>query len=164
MSRFDRFRFKLKYYKDFWNSATYDLNTQPGEIFATVMGERIVFTAEDVAKMLKMEPDVGSPMLLNLTDVYNGFNEMGYEGTDFLARREIKKSFLSKEWRFIAHVIIACLDHRKRGTDGLNFEWARTMLNLCKGDKANIPQMIFGYMIENIQASRKDKWLLYLRS
>ncbi|KAK1406524.1 hypothetical protein QVD17_41922 [Tagetes erecta] len=27
------------------------------------------------------------------------FIEMGFEGTDFMARREIKKSFLSKEWR-----------------------------------------------------------------
>ncbi|KAK1428032.1 hypothetical protein QVD17_16859 [Tagetes erecta] len=148
---------------DFWESASYNLNADLGEIRATVMGEHIVLTVDSIAQMLRMERDVGSPVLLSLTDVYEGFLEMGYEGTDFLDRREIKKTFMSKEWRFIAHIIIVCLDHRKGGTDGLNFEWARAMLNLCKCDKASIPQMIFGYMIENISSAQKDKWLLYPR-
>ncbi|KAK1431949.1 hypothetical protein QVD17_08767 [Tagetes erecta] len=127
------------------------------------MGEDILLTAKSIARMLRMERDVGSPILLSLEDVHAGFLEMGYEGTDYLDQREIKKTFLSKEWRFIAHVIIVCLDHRKVGTDGLNFEWAPAMLNLCRGDKANIPQMIFEYMLENISAERKDRWLLYPR-
>jgi len=149
--------------RDFWESATYNLNANPTEIRARVMGEEIVLTVDSIARMLRLERDVGIPSLLSITDVYEGFLEMGYEGTDYLERREIKKTFLSREWRFIAHVIILCLDHRKGGTDGLNFEWARAMLNLCRGDKANIPQMIFEYMIENISAAKKDKWLLYPR-
>ncbi|KAK1419288.1 hypothetical protein QVD17_28453 [Tagetes erecta] len=118
--------------RDFWESATYNLNAKLAEIRARVMGEDIILTVRSIAQMLRMERDVGSPMLLSLEDVHEGFLEMGYEGKELLERREIKKSYLSREWRFIAHVIIVCLDHRKGGTDGLNFEWARAVLNLCR--------------------------------
>ncbi|KAK1428023.1 hypothetical protein QVD17_16848 [Tagetes erecta] len=70
--------------RDFWESATYNLNADPGEIRATVMGEEIVLTVVTIARMLRMACDVGSPVLLSLTDVYEGFLKMGYEGTVFL--------------------------------------------------------------------------------
>ncbi|KAK1427986.1 hypothetical protein QVD17_16786 [Tagetes erecta] len=66
-------------------------------IRAIVMGEEIVLTVDSIARMLRMERDVGSLVMLSLEDVHEGFLEMGYKGTEFLERREIKKSFLTKE-------------------------------------------------------------------
>jgi len=63
------------------------------------MGEEIILTGKSITRMLKMERDIGTPVMLSQNEVYEGFLEMGYEGTDFLERREIKKSFLSKVMR-----------------------------------------------------------------
>ncbi|KAI3814307.1 hypothetical protein L1987_19058 [Smallanthus sonchifolius] len=47
---------------------------------------------------------------------------MGYEGDR--KKKEIKKTYLSREWRFIVHVSAVCLSHRKEGYDAINYEWA----------------------------------------
>ncbi|MFS7929132.1 hypothetical protein Hanom_Chr04g00328911 [Helianthus anomalus] len=54
---------------------------------------------------------------------------MGYAG-DFSQKKEIKKNGLTRDWRFIVHVIAMSMAHRKGGYDGLNLEWSAVMLNL----------------------------------
>lgn len=95
--------------------------------------EHICFSADCIAKASKLEEEVGNSVMLDELQVFEWFKRMGYEGKGFTTRREIKKSYLSKKWRFIAHLFIACLDHRKGGTDELNFDWGKAMLTLCRG-------------------------------
>lgn len=85
---------------NFWQNVDYDLNQNPGII-------------KVVVKALRLEGDVRHAVLLSEAGVYDGFKSIRYEGTEFIKRREIKKSYLSKEWRFIAYIFISCLDHRK---------------------------------------------------
>ncbi|MFS8003882.1 hypothetical protein Hanom_Chr13g01219071 [Helianthus anomalus] len=61
---------------------------------------------------------------------------MGYVG-DFRQKKEIKRNGLTRDWRFILHVIVMSIAHRKGGYDGLNLEWSGAMLNLCLNQKVN---------------------------
>ncbi|KAK1428222.1 hypothetical protein QVD17_17051 [Tagetes erecta] len=97
-------------------------------------------------------------------EVYGALRTAGYEGPmPGEKKMEFVKSYLIQEWRYIAHVFIMCLDHRKGGTDGLNLDWARAMVLFCRGQKANLAKLIFNYMLENIHASKGAKWLMYPR-
>ncbi|MFS7961552.1 hypothetical protein Hanom_Chr08g00716461 [Helianthus anomalus] len=55
---------------------------------------------------------------------------MSYVG-NFQHKNEIKRNGLTKDWRFILHMIAMSIVHRKGGYDGLNLEWSAAMLNLC---------------------------------
>ncbi|MFS7994292.1 hypothetical protein Hanom_Chr12g01104181 [Helianthus anomalus] len=82
---------------------------------------------------------------------------MGYAG-DFRQKKEIKRNGLTRDWRFIVHVIAMSLAHRKGGFDGLNLEWSAAMLNLCLNQKFNLSGLIFNYMIENVIG---PTWAMY---
>ncbi|KAJ0493168.1 hypothetical protein HanIR_Chr12g0583091 [Helianthus annuus] len=82
---------------------------------------------------------------------------MGYAG-DFRQKKEIKRNGLTRDWRFIVHVIAMSLAHRKGGFDGLNLEWSAAMLNLCLNQKFNLSCLIFNYMIENVIG---PTWAMY---
>lgn len=83
---------------DFWQTTDYDLNKKSSVITAIVQNEDIMITVDTIAKSLMLEGDVGIPVLLSEDDVFAGFKSMSYEGTEFTKSREIKKSYLSKEW------------------------------------------------------------------
>ncbi|KAK1414711.1 hypothetical protein QVD17_30461 [Tagetes erecta] len=118
----------------------------------------------DLARILRLEGDVGDEVKLTAEEVYGALRTAGYESPmPGEKKMEFVKSYLIKEWRYIAHVFIMCLDHRKGGTDGLNLDWARAMVLFCKGQKANLAKLNFNYMLENIHAGKRDKWLLYPR-
>lgn len=119
------------------------MSKKPHVITVVVESEQILIIVDTIAKSLRLEGDVGTPVLLDEDQVFVGFKSMRYEGKEFISRREIKKSYLSQEWMSIAHVLICYMDHRKGRTDGLNFDWGRAMLTICRGQKANIPQIIF---------------------
>ncbi|KAJ0827440.1 hypothetical protein HanRHA438_Chr17g0825741 [Helianthus annuus] len=84
---------------------------------------------------------------------------MGYAG-DFRNKKEIKRGGLTRDWRFIVHVISMSLAHRKGGFDGLNLEWSAAMLNLCINQKFNLSGLIFNYMRENANGAT---WAMYPR-
>ncbi|KAK1424301.1 hypothetical protein QVD17_19628 [Tagetes erecta] len=56
------------------------------------MGEEIVLTVDSIARILRLERDVGILALLSLTDVYEGFLEMGYEVSGKDIKEEITKT------------------------------------------------------------------------
>ncbi|XP_021979976.1 uncharacterized protein LOC110876107 [Helianthus annuus] len=84
---------------------------------------------------------------------------MGYAG-DFSQKKEIKRGGLTRDWRFIVHVIAMSLAHRKGGYDGLNLEWSAAMLNLCLNQKFNFTGLIFNYMLDIV---RGPTWVMYPR-
>ncbi|KAK1432071.1 hypothetical protein QVD17_08961 [Tagetes erecta] len=153
--------------RDFWESATYNLNANPAEIRARIMGEEIVLTVDSIAWMLRLERDVGIPALLSLTDVYEGFLEMRYEGTDYLERREIKKTFLSREWRFIAHVIIIFIDELKPDLQKLGDPLKLTKMNVrifadCSAPRHDITGKIT-YLFRNMYTGERWEYIEKLK-
>ncbi|KAK1432243.1 hypothetical protein QVD17_09138 [Tagetes erecta] len=150
--------------RDFWRTAVMNVSTQPSRICAKVSGYDLEFTEADLARILRLEEDVGEEVSMTAEEVYGAFRTAGYEGPmPGEKKMEFVKSYLIQEWRYIAHVFIMCLDHRKGGTDGLNLDWARAMMLFCRGQKANLAKLIFNYLLENIHASKAAKWLMYPR-
>ncbi|KAK1431438.1 hypothetical protein QVD17_07897 [Tagetes erecta] len=150
--------------RDFWRTAVMNVSAQPSRICANVCGHDLAFTEADLARILRLEEDVGEEVHMSAEEVYGAFRTAGYEGPmPGEKKMEFVKSYLIQEWRYIAHVFIMCLDHRKGGTDGLNLDWARAMVLFCRGQKANLAKLIFNYMLENIHASKGAKWLMYPR-
>ncbi|MFS7945776.1 hypothetical protein Hanom_Chr06g00528151 [Helianthus anomalus] len=84
---------------------------------------------------------------------------MGYMG-DFSQKKEIKRNGLTRDWRFIVHVIAMSIAHCKGGYGGLNLEWSGEILNLCPNQKFNFSGLIFNYMLEN---TRGNTWVMYPR-
>ncbi|KAK1415047.1 hypothetical protein QVD17_30817 [Tagetes erecta] len=141
-----------------------NVSVQPSKICAKVSGFDLEFTEADVARILRLEDDVGEEVSMKAEEVYGAFRTAGYEGPmPGEKKMEFVNSYLIQEWRYIAHVFIMCLDHRKGGTDGLNLDWARAMMLFCRGQKANLPKVIYNYMLENIHATKGSKWLMYPR-
>ncbi|KAK1406572.1 hypothetical protein QVD17_42007 [Tagetes erecta] len=150
--------------RDFWRTAVMNVSVQPSRICAKVSGFDLEFTEADLARILRLEDDVGDEVNMTAEEVYGAFRTAGYEGPmPGDKKMEFVKSYLIKEWRSIAHVFIMCLDHRKGGTDGLNLDWARAMVLFCRGQKANLAKLIYNYMLENIHATKAGKWLMYPR-
>ncbi|KAK1431792.1 hypothetical protein QVD17_08451 [Tagetes erecta] len=150
--------------RDFWRTAVMNVCTQPSRICAKVSGFDLEFTEADLARILRLEDDVGDEVKMSAEEVYGAFRTAGYEGPmPGEKKMEFVKSYLIQEWRYIAHVFIMCLDHRKGGTDGLNLDWARAMMLICRGQKANLAKLIFNYILENIHATKAAKWLMYPR-
>ncbi|KAK1421897.1 hypothetical protein QVD17_24618 [Tagetes erecta] len=147
--------------RDFWRTAVMNVSTQPSRICAKVSGFDLEFTEADLARILRLEEDEVS---MTAEEVYGAFRTAGYEGPmPGEKKMEFVKSYLIQEWRYIAHVFIMCLDHRKWGTDGLNLDWARVMMLFCRGQKANLAKLIYNYLLENIHATKAGKWLMYPR-
>ncbi|KAK1407651.1 hypothetical protein QVD17_39272 [Tagetes erecta] len=141
-----------------------NVSTQPSRICAKVSGFDLEFTEADLARILRLEDDVGDEVMMSAEEVYGAFRTAGYEGPmPGEKKMEFVKSYLIQEWRYIAHVFIMCLDHRKGGTDGLNLDWARAMMLFCQGQKANLSKLIYNYLFENIHATKAAKWLMYPR-
>jgi len=144
--------------RDFWRNAVLNVSASPSKICSKFQGQEISFSEADVAKILKLESDAGDEVSMTAEEVYEKIKTAGYEGPmPGDKKMEFVKSYLIREWRYIAHGFIMCLDHRKGGTDGLNLDWARAMVLFCSGQKANLAKLIYNYMIENIHASKKDK-------
>ncbi|KAK1431765.1 hypothetical protein QVD17_08391 [Tagetes erecta] len=141
-----------------------NVSVHPSRICAKVSGFDLEFTKADLARILRLEDDVGDEVRMTAEEVYGALRTAGYEGPmPGEKKMEFVKSYLIKEWRYIAHVFIMCLDHRKGGTDGLNLDWARAMVLFCRGQKANLAKLIYNYMLENIHATKVSKWLMYPR-
>ncbi|KAK1427845.1 hypothetical protein QVD17_16543 [Tagetes erecta] len=150
--------------RDFWRTAVMNVSVLPSRICAKVGGYDLEFTEADLARILKLEEDVGEEVSMTAEEVYGALRTAGYEGPmPGEKKMEFVKSYLIQEWRYIAHVFIMCLDHRKGGTDGLNLDWARAMVLFCRGQKANLTKLIFNYLLENIHATKGIKWLMYPR-
>ncbi|KAK1410108.1 hypothetical protein QVD17_36641 [Tagetes erecta] len=150
--------------RDFWRTAVMNVSTQPSRICAKVGDYDLEFTKADLARILRLEEDVGEEVSMTAEEVYGAFRTAGYEGPmPGEKKMEFVKSYLIQEWRYIAHVFIMCLDHRKGGTDGLNLDWAPVMMLFCRGQKANLAKLIFNYILENIHATKAAKWLIYPR-
>jgi len=138
--------------RDFWRNAVLNVSDSPSKIRSKIQGHEISFSEADLARILKLESDAGHEVSMTAEEVYQKIKTAGYDGPmPGDKKMELVKSYLIREWRYIAHVFIMCLDHRKGGTDGLNLDWASAMV------------LFFNYMIENIHASKKDKWVLYPR-
>ncbi|KAK1434307.1 hypothetical protein QVD17_00044 [Tagetes erecta] len=150
--------------RDFWRTTVMNVYVQPSRICAKFSGFDLEFTEADVARILRLEDDVGEEVSMTAEEVYGAFRTAGYEGPmPGEKKMEFVKSYLIQEWRYIAHVFIMCLDHMKGGTDGLNLDWARAMMLFCRGQKANLAKLIYNYMLENIHATKAGKWLMYPR-
>lgn len=84
---------------------------------------------------------------------------MGY-AADHLS--DFRKPFLSRVWRYLAHIVIVCLSPRKGGYDAASHTTVSLMLALVYNKPYNFSGYIFGNLVENVRAG-KDKWLLYPR-
>ncbi|KAM0011592.1 hypothetical protein Hdeb2414_s0061g00762881 [Helianthus debilis subsp. tardiflorus] len=116
--------------QDFWQNVKLEsINNKPG-IVSTVRNKRVEVTEERIRRVLKFQDSSEDPQSLSQDDILDGFRGMGYVG-DFRNKKEIKRGGLTRDWRFIVHVISMSLAHRKGGFDGLNLEWSAAMLSLC---------------------------------
>ncbi|MFS7929266.1 hypothetical protein Hanom_Chr04g00330491 [Helianthus anomalus] len=105
--------------QDFWQTAQPETIENNRGISTTVRNKKIVVMEERIRKVLKLRDNAQDPISLSKDDVLDGFRGMGYAG-DFSQKKEIKRNGLTKDWRFIVHVIAMSLAHRKGGYDGLN--------------------------------------------
>ncbi|MFS7888986.1 hypothetical protein Hanom_Chr00s000003g01601441 [Helianthus anomalus] len=145
--------------QDFWQNVKREsINNKPG-IVSTVRNKRVEVTEDRIRRVLKFQDSDQDPLSLSQDDVLDGFRGMGYAG-DFRQKKEIKRGGLTRDWRFIVHVISMSLAHRKGGFDGLNMEWSAAMLNLCLNQKFNFSGLIFNYMRENANGAT---WAMYPR-
>ncbi|KAK1424683.1 hypothetical protein QVD17_20018 [Tagetes erecta] len=125
--------------RDFWRTAVLKVGEKPSRICSKVDGHDITFTKADLARILRLEGDVGDEVKRSAEEVYGALRTAGYEGPmPGEKKMEFVKSYLIKEWRYIAHMFIMCLDHRKGGTDGLNLDWARAMM-ILNDKKPDLP-------------------------
>ncbi|MFS7966328.1 hypothetical protein Hanom_Chr09g00772511 [Helianthus anomalus] len=145
--------------QEFWQTANVETIDQARALSATVRNKRVIVTEERIRKVLKLGDNARDPIILSKDDVLDGFRGMGYAG-DFRQKKEIKRNGLTRDWRFIVHVIAMTIAHRKSEFDGLNLEWSGGMLNLCLNQKFNISGLIFSYMLEN---TRGHTWAMYPR-
>ncbi|MFS7988167.1 hypothetical protein Hanom_Chr11g01031461 [Helianthus anomalus] len=134
--------------QEFWQTAKAETVNKIRRISATVRNKQVIVTEKRICTVLKLGDDAKDPTSLNKDDILDGFRGMGYVGY-FSQKKEIKRNGLTRDWRFIVHVIAMSLAHRKGGYDGLNLEWSGAMLNLCLNQKFNISGLIFNYILEN---------------
>ncbi|KAJ0604370.1 hypothetical protein HanHA300_Chr02g0049031 [Helianthus annuus] len=145
--------------QEFWENVKLEsINNKPG-ISSTVRNKRVEVTEERIRQVLKLKDNSDEPQSLSQDDILDGFRGMGYAG-DFRNKKEIKRGGLTRDWRFIVHVISMSLAHRKGGFDGLNLEWSAAMLSLCTNQKFNLSGLIFNYMRENANG---PTWAMYPR-
>ncbi|MFS8002871.1 hypothetical protein Hanom_Chr13g01207181 [Helianthus anomalus] len=99
--------------QDFWQTAKPETIENARGISATVRNKKIVVTKERIRKVLKLNDNAQDPTSLSKDDILDGFRSMGYAG-DFRQKKEIKRNGLTKDWRFIVHVIAMslCLNHK----------------------------------------------------
>ncbi|MFS7925260.1 hypothetical protein Hanom_Chr04g00282541 [Helianthus anomalus] len=105
--------------QDFWQTAKPETIENARGISATVRNKKIVIREERIRKVLKLKDNAQDPISLSKDDILDGFRGMGFAG-DFGQKKEIKRNGLTRDWRFIVHVIAMSLAHRKGGFDGLN--------------------------------------------
>ncbi|KAK1411619.1 hypothetical protein QVD17_38175 [Tagetes erecta] len=124
--------------RDFWRTTVMNVSLQPSRICAKISGFDLEFTEADVARILRLEDDVGEEVCMTVEEVYGAFRTAGYEGPMSGEKKmEFVKSYLIKEWR--------------------------AMVLFCRGQKANLAKLIYNYMLENIHATKGNKWLMYPR-
>ncbi|XP_021996052.1 uncharacterized protein LOC110893241 [Helianthus annuus] len=113
----------VKVYKihiqEFWENAKPETINNKRGIASTV--KRVEVTEDRIRQVLKLLDNDQDPLSLSKDDILDGFRGMGYAG-DFCQKKEIKRGGLTRDWRFIVHVISMSLAHRKGGYDGLNLE------------------------------------------
>ncbi|MFS8033843.1 hypothetical protein Hanom_Chr17g01574331 [Helianthus anomalus] len=88
-------------------------------ITVTVRNNKVIISEERIRTVLKLGDKHDDPISLNKDDILDGFRGMGYVG-DFRQKKDIKRNGLTRDWRFILHVIAMSIAHRKGGYDGLN--------------------------------------------
>ncbi|MFS7955115.1 hypothetical protein Hanom_Chr07g00638821 [Helianthus anomalus] len=149
----------LKHNQKFWQTTKPETINKARGIPTTVRNKRVIVAEERIRNILKLGDNAQDPVILSKDDVLDGFRGMGYVG-DFRQKKEIKRNGLTRDWRFIVHVIAMSIAHRKGGYDNLNLEWSGAMLNLCLNQKFNLSGLIFNYMLEN---TRGHTWAMYPR-
>ncbi|KAK1407723.1 hypothetical protein QVD17_39347 [Tagetes erecta] len=92
--------------RDFWRTAVMNVSVLPSRICAKVCGYDLEFTEADLARILRLEEDVGEEVNMTAEDVYGALRTAGYEGPmPGEKKMEFVKSYLIQEWRFIQMVL-----------------------------------------------------------
>ncbi|MFS7977912.1 hypothetical protein Hanom_Chr10g00909571 [Helianthus anomalus] len=116
--------------QEFWETAKAEVVNNIRRISAVVRNKEVIVTEGRICRVLKLGDEHNDPISLNKDDIVDGFRGMGYVD-DFRQKKGIKRNGLTRDRRFILHVIGMSIAHRKGGYDGLNLEWSGVMLNLC---------------------------------
>ena len=63
--------------RDFWRTAVMNVSVQPSRICAKVSGFDLEFTEADLARILRLEEDVGEEVSMTAEEVYGAFRTAG---------------------------------------------------------------------------------------
>ncbi|KAK1414992.1 hypothetical protein QVD17_30761 [Tagetes erecta] len=84
--------------RDFSRTAVLNVARQPSRICSKVNGHDIEFIEADLARILRLEGDVGDEVRMSAEEVYGALRTTGYEGTMLGERKmEFVKSYLINE-------------------------------------------------------------------
>ncbi|MFS7938166.1 putative SWIRM domain-containing protein [Helianthus anomalus] len=124
----------------------------PPEIHLEVQKKNVVVTEESIRRVLRFGDSATNLVSLDEKLVKRVFLRMGYNG--YLNAESYAKSCVARPNKFLMHVVIQCLGHRKRGYDVATDYMMCAIVALCLSLKFNFSRMIVDNMKNNLNEKR----------
>ncbi|KAL8239527.1 hypothetical protein R6Q59_016094 [Mikania micrantha] len=145
--------------QDFWRSADIDCEVEPPVIRGKVQGHDVVISAEHIRRICGFQDAPDQPILLDRYLVRGCFMRCKYDGD--LGVGILNKAFLSRQFKYLAHVLTHCLGSRRGGFDDLREIIQCAFVALVLNLPFNFSEMIFTHMEENVVLKGDKKFLMY---
>ncbi|MFS7948966.1 hypothetical protein Hanom_Chr06g00566011 [Helianthus anomalus] len=147
--------------KHFWENATYDEEHKKINSVVSVNGEDkpIIITEQLVREVINFPDDENSPTKFPERMVKGYMLRMGYNGD--LNKENYLKACFPKAYKFLIHLVLLALSHRKGGYDVMRDYQMNMVTTLVLNKKYNFSKIVFHYLVEN--ATSKSKTWLYPR-
>lgn len=132
----------------FWRTAHFRHDTSPRSIRATVLGQEVIITEQNIRRVLGFNDAPDQRIEFGQELIYGCFRRMGYRRV--LNQKKFNKINLPPIYRFLVHTYVSCLSNRKGGHDAGNLQVLSGCVALLLNKPYNFTRYIFNSMLGNI--------------
>ncbi|MFS7978406.1 hypothetical protein Hanom_Chr10g00915121 [Helianthus anomalus] len=144
--------------REFWTNATVECQFTPLEIHSIVQKKKVIIIEALIREVQDFKDSPNDPVKLDEKLVKGCFQKMGYNG--YINATSYAKSYVSRPYKFLIHVVIQCLGHIKVDYDIALDYLVSAIVALCWNLQFNFSTMFLSNMKSNICDTG---WLMYPR-
>ncbi|MFS7997034.1 hypothetical protein Hanom_Chr12g01136971 [Helianthus anomalus] len=142
----------------FWEKATYDEENKMINSIVSLNSQDkpIIITEQLIREVINFPDDENSPTKFPQRMVKGCMSQMGYNGP--LNKANYLKACFLKPYKFLIHLVLHALSHRKGGYDVMRDYQMCMVMTLVLNKKYKFSKIVFHYMVENI-TSKSKTWI-----
>ncbi|GKA67227.1 hypothetical protein Tco_1469180 [Tanacetum coccineum] len=144
--------------EQFWTSAKSQTINNVRHIKAKVAGKPVTISEAFIRSSLLLD-DVDGIDSLNNQEIFDGIQQMGYEGV--LTVLTFNKALFLPQWKFFFHTMNHCISSKSTSWDQIPTNIATAVICLSTNKKYNFSKLIFDGMLRHLDA--KKKFFMYPR-